>query len=79
MEDIGDMDTGWGDLDQGGHTQGRQNRTISETTYVTEDGQEADLRVDVGEVERDHFNVGTSSSISEDGNRTVMDNAHVDY
>jgi len=61
----------------------RRNRTISETTYVTEDGRKADLRIDVGEPEPaenpDHFNVVTSASIREQGNRAIMDNQHAEW
>lgn len=50
---------------------------------MTEDGQAADLRIDVGEPEPveepDHFNVVTSASIREQGNRTIMDNQHADW
>ena len=61
----------------------RRNRTISETTYVTENGRSADLRIDVGEPEPfenpDHYNLVTSANIREQGNRTVMDNQHVNW
>ncbi len=62
----------------------RQNRTISETTFVTEDGKQMDYRIDIGEPEPaenpDHYNVVGSASIREGGgSRTVMDNAHVDW
>jgi len=62
----------------------RRNRTISETTFATEDGQQIDFKIDVGEPEPfedpDHYNVVSSVDIREGGGtRTVMDNAHVDW
>jgi len=57
----------------------RRNRTLSITTYKTDTGETADLRIDIGEPEGDHFNVVTSASIREQGNRTTLANNHVEY
>jgi len=70
----------------------RNNRTISETTYITEEGQETSIRTDIGppedenhnqvdanSEEADHHNVVPSIGIKESGNRTVANNQHVDF
>jgi len=57
----------------------RRNRTLSITTYETDADDTANLRIDIGEPEGDHFNVVTSASIREQGNRTILANNHVDY
>lgn len=79
------MKSGWSENKGVGHSEGRRNRTISKTTYKTDSGKKADLRIDVGEPERHgrqkHMNIQTSTSISDrgTGSRTVMDNKHVPY
>lgn len=68
----------------------RRNRTISETTYVTEDGKETSIRTDVGPPEdenhnqvdaeeADHHNIVESIGIRESGNRTIANNRHVNF
>lgn len=68
----------------------RRNRTLTELTYETQDGETTTIRTDVGapedehhnEVpaeEADHHNIVESIGIKEDGNRTIANNRHVEF
>lgn len=68
----------------------RDNRTLSELTFETEDGQSTSIRTDVGAPEdenhnqvpaeeADHHNIVESIGIREEGNRTIANNRHVEF